>query len=320
MQRWHRVTSVLAAAGMTLLASTATFADPVAALDGCIHTLDAERDIGYARISARCPQLAGELRAGGIEPWLPSGWRDPNNDLSAGSLAELRDALAAEQARPVLRAAPSTRTLPRILDRLTSPVISTGGWWSRFRQWLRRVMEPREEPPEASWLSRLRVRLGLTQGAWQIIGYGTLCAIIALALVIVGNELKAAGLLRRASATASNESAGGTGGAAGVESALLERAPLEERPGLLLKLLLARLGARRVFGGLGALTTRQILATVRIGTAEQGAAQLTRLAGTAERVRYASTAVRQEELESAIDAGRALLGQIEAGAVRGLGS
>src|SRR5690606_33404911 len=60
------------------------------ALNECIPRLDSQLDVGFERISARCPNLAGQLEATGWSAWLPAGWKERGNDLSAGSLRELR--------------------------------------------------------------------------------------------------------------------------------------------------------------------------------------------------------------------------------------
>ena len=55
-------------------------------------------DVGYERIAARCPDLAPALEQSGWAEWLPQGWKESRNDLSAGSLAELRAAVQRELA------------------------------------------------------------------------------------------------------------------------------------------------------------------------------------------------------------------------------
>src|SRR5438128_7099732 len=68
------------------------------ALDACLGRLDPELDIGYDRIAARCPELAKQLDHGAWAPWLPRGWKEPGNDLSAGGLRELRELVERESA------------------------------------------------------------------------------------------------------------------------------------------------------------------------------------------------------------------------------
>src|SRR5688572_3370644 len=70
--------------------------DGLAAIDTCIAQLDAALDVGYERIAARCPRLGRSLEQSGWAQWLPRGWKEARNDLSAGSLAELRTLVARE--------------------------------------------------------------------------------------------------------------------------------------------------------------------------------------------------------------------------------
>src|SRR5438034_3439573 len=67
-------------------------------IDSCLRHLDPELDIGYDRIAARCPDLVKQLDHGPWAPWLPRGWKEPGNDLSAGSLKEFRELVSREDA------------------------------------------------------------------------------------------------------------------------------------------------------------------------------------------------------------------------------
>src|ERR1700734_3178306 len=67
-------------------------------LDSCLKRLDPQSDIGYDRIAARCPELTKQLEQSPWSAWLPRGWKEPGNDLSAGGLRQLRDVIARETA------------------------------------------------------------------------------------------------------------------------------------------------------------------------------------------------------------------------------
>ena len=85
---------LLAAAAATAAGVQAR--DPLQAIDECVTRLDNELDVGYARIAARCPQLAATLGESAFAPWLPADWKRPDNELSAAGLSELRAQLARE--------------------------------------------------------------------------------------------------------------------------------------------------------------------------------------------------------------------------------
>src|ERR1700744_463467 len=74
-----------------LAAAQIAVAQNVASIDSCVKRLDPQVDIGYERIAARCPDLVRQLQQGTGSVWLPRGWNEPGNSLSADSLRELRE-------------------------------------------------------------------------------------------------------------------------------------------------------------------------------------------------------------------------------------
>ena len=54
--------------------------DALAAIDACTDQLN-----GYDRIASRCPELLKTLEASAWSAWLPPGWRDQYDDMSASS-------------------------------------------------------------------------------------------------------------------------------------------------------------------------------------------------------------------------------------------
>src|SRR5215213_2442594 len=149
--------------------------DALAAIDACVAKLDAELDVGYERIARRCPRLARTLERSGWSQWLPRGWTEARNELSAGSLIELRTLVARE-----LGAAAHQR------DSL----------WSRFRAWLRMTVARNKPAEPRGWLDDL-ASTGRSQVIIDRITYITLGLVVVLASVIVTGEMRAAGLLRR---------------------------------------------------------------------------------------------------------------------------
>src|SRR6267142_7225140 len=115
----------LAVAGQSGAVQSSTDAQ-LPALDACISRLDPELDIGYDRIAARCPELAKQLDHGAWAPWLPRGWKEPGNDLSAGGLREFRELVQRESEASAAQGAPDIRHLKGVLDGLAGP--NTEGW------------------------------------------------------------------------------------------------------------------------------------------------------------------------------------------------
>src|SRR5690606_37586249 len=109
----------------------------LAAVEACIARLDPAVDVGYERIARRCPDLARSLERSGWAAWLPPGWKESRNDLSAGSLEELKTLAARELATPVPAHRPSVKRLDEVLAGLGQRTEERGGLWARFKQWVR---------------------------------------------------------------------------------------------------------------------------------------------------------------------------------------
>ncbi len=281
------------------------------AIDACTPRLDPQVDVGYERIAARCPDLARALEQSGIAQWLPRGWKESRNNLSAGSLAELRAVAEREMATRAIARTPRVERLNEVLASLGDKRMQGNGAWSRFKKWLRDLMERRERPEGENWFEHMVARMGISDALVEVITYVALGAMVVLAFIVVLNEAKAAGLLRR-------RSRGGAG-----ESELempearappgigeIERAPLTERPRMLLELICARLTALRRLPPASALTVRELTRSVELRSA-QDQERLADLALTAERARYAESGVPAAALESAFERGRELLKSVE---------
>ena len=177
------------------------------AIDACIPQLDAELDVGYERIAARCPDLARQPRAQRLGAWLPRGWNEARNDLSAGSLAELRTLVARELATPARGAPhPSVAHLNedsrRTSGRRRSSAAASGPL-SRLAAIGGRA-QPRRRRSAAGSIEMIQ-RTGRSQTFVELLTYGSIALVVVLAGIIVFNELRAAGLIRRRARAAGDE-------------------------------------------------------------------------------------------------------------------
>ncbi len=284
-------------------------------IDACISRLDPQLDIGYDRIAARCPELVKQLDHGAWAPWLPRGWKESGNDLSAGGLKEFRELVIRESAAatPAPRA-PDAQRIRSILDELAGT--HSAGWWSRFKSWLRSILETREQSTDESWFSRLVSHLGVSQSLRQVIAYCALAAVILLAAFIVANELRAAGLLRRRGAAALSRQVPSAIGAQALSWADIERASLGDKPRLLLELVVSRLTDRGYLPPAGALTVRELTQAVQLPEPDDRT-RLSDLALAAERVRFSAQDPQSpERLDESISRGRELLDRLDASTPR----
>jgi hypothetical protein len=281
-------------------------------LDSCVRRLDPQVDIGYDRIASRCPELARQLEQGAWSAWLPRGWKEPGNDLSAGGLSELRELIRRESA-----AAPSTRA-PDV-QRLKAVLATLGGngdsWWGRFKTWLRSILENRQQPADENWFSRLVSHVGFSQSVIDLIVYATLAVVVVLAGVIVVNELRNAGLLPKRGGGARMRGRATDIGEPQLQWRDVECAPVSEQPRLLLGLIVRRLSERGSLPPSGALTVRELTHAAQLPESDDKA-RLSDLALAAERLRYSAQDVASESLRAALARGKELLDRLEAGVSR----
>ncbi len=281
--------------------------EAIAAIDACIPQLDAALDVGYERIAARCPRLARSIERSDWAQWLPRGWNEARNDLSAGSLVELRTLIARERAAPA-RGAPHPRVaqLNKILTDLGPTAQQRSSLWSRFRDWLRSVVERNREEEERSWLDEMIQRNGRSQTFVELFTYGSIALIVILAGIIVFNELRAAGLIRRRARAAGDEAAPYGMLRTKLAWSDVERAAAPDKPRVLLELVVARLTDMRRLPPAGALTVRELTRSASLDDSADRQ-RLLAVANAAERARYSDEPLQAGEVGDVVEAGRELL-------------
>src|SRR5438132_183325 len=275
MSRWL-LALLLAAAGWP----TAGAHDALDAIDGCLRELDPGLDVGYQRIAARCPDLTPTLVQSQYAAWLPRDWNQTGNLLSADGLTELRALLTREPAATAARGAPSVEHVAALLAKVTQSEQPRAGWWTRLKQWLREVLAPRPERAGESWWRRLIGDARLSDVALEAVGWGAMLLVIALAVVVVINELRVAGVLKareRAHGRARTPAAGP--GALTLED--LERVSPLEQPSLLLELIARRLVAQERLPPARSLTVHELTRAAR-------------LPGVSDRERFDAVAKRRD--------------------------
>ena len=275
------------------------------AIDGCIKRLDPQTDLGYERIAARCPDLTRRLEGSSWALWLPRDWKAPSNDLSAGSLRELRALVAHELASQRNSRTPDLAALSGVLAALGPLEPQQAGTWARFTRWLREALQRGEPSSSAGWLAGMTVSESLI----QLICYSCLAVVVALALAVIVNELRLAGVF----AVRKGRSAARVQAPREATSAwsAIQRAPMRERPRLLLELIAARLTELNRLPAAGGLTVRELLQTARLARSEDRSL-LADVALAAERVRFAADPLPESALHAAVERGRRLLEHLEA--------
>ena len=199
------------------LAAAPAEAGPASTLiEACVTQLDAQTDVGYARIAARCPELVRQLRAGDWAAWLPARWQEPNNDLSADGLRDLQRLATYETALTIGRSKPDTQLLPPALARLPH---SEASRWSRLRSSLRGWFQHPPARSEENWSSEFLARLRSGTSGMDVLVYAALAAAMLLAGLTVAREWRRARAVRQASSSTN------TGSPAASPAAGLPRQP-----------------------------------------------------------------------------------------------
>jgi hypothetical protein len=280
------------------------------AIETCRPRIDAQVDVGYARIAARCPELVRVLASGEWEDWLPRSWREPGNDLSIRGLEELAILIERERSREPTGRRPGTAKLHAVLDRLEATQAQSRGPWERFRHWLESAFSQTADDGDSTRLERLLERTTPSQLVIETATYLAIGLIVALAVSIVVNEVLAIAGLRRSRTRnmASRRVAMST------DEPLtwrhVEEAQPRDRPALLLRLVFERLAQTgRLPGAAAGLTLREVQELVSFADA-MDRARLAELSAAAEHVRYAPRPESPAMLTRAIEAGAALLANL----------
>src|SRR5258708_7664337 len=302
MTRWH-LALVLAVAALP----PAEARDPLTAIDSCLRQLDRGVDVGYRRVSARCRDLARSLRQSEWAPWLPGDGSAPDSRLGAEGLSELRTLLTRAPAASGTRE-PRVRELAAVLASVTLPDQPRGGWWTRFKAWLRQALAPRPEGDKNGWLRRLIADLGPSQALIEAITWGALLIVLALAGAVIVNELRLAGVLKRRPQAWAPTRAGVGRGAITLEE--LERAAPGLQPRLLLELISARLAEQERLPPARSLTVRELTRAARLPQ-ESDRGHLAELAEACERLRFSDRELSSSALAAALARGRELLAALD---------
>lgn len=281
----------------------------LSSLDACIQRLDPQVDIGFDRIAARCPELVRQLQQSAWAAWLPHGWQEPGNDLSAGSLKELRELAGRELVAGRSGRTPDIHRLNEVLSEQANSAAGRGSWWLRFKSWLRSILESRQPARGESWITRMIAQAGFSQAILELLSYSALAVVVALAGLIVVNELRAAGLLAKGLRGRARTGAQVDRREMELAWGDIERVPFGDRPRLLLELIATRLNDRRFLPPFGALTVRELTRAAHLPEPEDRT-RLREVALAAERVRFSGRDITADGLQSSLIRGRELLDRL----------
>ncbi len=273
-------------------------------IDQCSQSAD-EETIGLTAFEEQCPGVTWALEQSGYLPLLSTASRD---ELDSYDLSDLLfvdswydDAAPAE--RDV-----DAATLGPILDSLRAQESQRPpGWFERFKRWLRSMLEQPSGSPD-NWLSRWLEETKISNLLATGILYVALAMILGMTILVIVNELRAAGFFRPRK-TQPDEFAGGIVAAAEDAAADFDTLAADRKASMLLRMLVATLIRSGRLRTERSLTHRELCARARFDDARQRES-FQRVAALAESTVYGSSEVPAEEVEPIVAAARELDAQL----------
>jgi hypothetical protein len=300
-----------------LLAPAAVYAQTPAApaLDSALDAIAACSETAPEAIDnvleeSRCPGLHEALEDAGYAPFIPSAQRD---SFTADSLSDLHALISRYQRAPDEAAPePDPEALRGILAALEQPpqIEQRLSLWEKLKRWLReRLADARASD---AWFNRWLEQFELSQSLTQIMIVTAVVLVLLLALLVLINELRVAGVFRRSSARSQQISTDG--------AVMRERAPAwsdferiapADRPSFVLRMLVAALVRSGRLATERSLTHREISARARLDDEVQRAC-LARVSTLAEKVVYGGAAL-DADADAVIAQGRELYARLSVG-------
>jgi hypothetical protein len=253
---------------------------------------------GVKDIDAACPQLQDALRSLGLTPTLYDGWRERLNRDALKDLADLTQGYGGSKPEK----SPDVAALPGILEALAREQTPLAiSWWDAFKAWFA------QHSGALTWLDRWLDRIGESTTLFHATAYSLVALVLAAALAVIVNEVRANGAGRRerirAAARESDLAMGGE------DSPVLEPAPLADKLMALLRDLVGRLMQTRRLDKERSLTHRELVARSAFDDESQRAV-FAAVAGTAESIVYGQHGATPEMLNRVLSDGRALLARL----------
>ena len=271
---------------------------------------------GLAELEPDCPGIEHALVELGYSPFIADHQLDTLDWYTLNDLQQLHDRYSVRPAGKTREV--QTGSLAPILQSLQETQQDRElNWLERFSRWIRSLSQQSEDASPA-WLKRWlddNATLSQTVVRWMI--YGALTLLIVMAVSVVINELRAAGLLRRRKGANARTDAAGAAIAADLTAADLESAAPADRPSILLRLLVAALVKRGRLRADRSLTHRELVARVVFDQAAQRES-FGRLAVLSERTIYGGMRTEPQEIDGVVAAGRALMAALDAPAASGI--
>lgn len=278
---------------------------PLDVIGDCSDSADDET-VGLTALEEECPGLTRALERSSYLPLLSTAERDELDAYDLSDLLTVDDWYAEQDASA---RDPDVAALKPILDSLRAQEPERPlTWLERFKRWLRSTAD-RQERDSDNWLSRWLDKTEVTEVVATTILFVVLALVLVLTIVVIVNELRAAGVFRKRLATDAEAIATGTAAPADDGAVDVDSLPADRKASMLLRMLVTTLVQSGRLRTERSLTHRELCARANFDDAEQRES-FQRVAALAERTVYGGSEVPATEVEPVVTAARALDAQL----------
>ncbi len=178
---------------------------------------------------------------------------------------------------------------------------------------MRDLLDQRDTESSDGWVARSLSRLAQSDGLARVISWLCLGLVVVMAIGVVLNELRMAGVLRRVRSVRRGRNIRDLHEPKSrvPQWSDVQGARIEDRPRLLLELIVSRLVAEGNLPPADGLTVRELVRSAALGSGPDGELLL-EVALAAERIRYSGEPASDDSVLRIMERGRLLLGHIEA--------
>jgi hypothetical protein len=257
---------------------------------------------GLTALEAKCPGITAALEKSGYLPFIPA---EEHGKLYSYQIADLHEITTRYSAQPAADEIDPAALAPVLEAMRKEEAARPLTWFERFKRWLR-AMLARQQGDSESLLSRWLEQFTVPANVRNAILYTSIVLIVVLAIGVIVNELRVAGIFRRGSAAPGRRVVGADGSLIiDATDADLDSVPPDARVPLLLRMLVSTLVKSGRLRAERALTHSELGLRATFDDTEQREC-FRSVALLAERAVYGADEMRPEEFEPVVTAGRAL--------------
>ena len=267
------------------------------------------------KLSQACPLLKSALSKEGKALPMQESLGD---ETSLNQLMDLQSLLrAAKVAVPATTQFDFSGLKPLLASTLIAGPKPKVDWWQRFNEWMQAKLAQQDQTGDMSWLIKFLEKIVPPPWLAELLFKGAIGLILLLALIVIGNELRAGGgSFKWRSRLFARPQFGFRATVPKTEIPTLDGVlslPLQQRPAALLKLVIYVLVERALLPGNAGLTNRELSANLKRSEQPYGSA-FEHFILTLDPILYGGRQVSAIDMEALLQESRDLLGANYSGA------